>query len=312
MHLQWLEDFRSLAGTGNFSRSATLRHTTQSAFSRRIRSLEQHVGTELFDRSSYPVKLTHAGRVFRDVADTVVETLTIGCRRTLEAAKHIDDPLVVAATHTMASQFFPPWLQKLEAELGPLRTHLECYQAEKCFDDIESGAAHFALCPIPDAPMERLLQAERLPFCVVGRDVLLPVSTADASGRPVHALPGSKQKPVFLLSLTHGSLLGGAVRRLLAEKLSLAPSVFQTTFESPLKEALKAMALRGQGLAWLPHSLIANELSAGSLVSAGDESWHVGFDIRIYRSPGELPRTGERLWAFLKSARDGQSPAVVQ
>ena len=53
---------------GNFSKSATLRHTTQSAFSRRIRSLEDWVGTELFDRSAYPIKLTAPGRVFREVA----------------------------------------------------------------------------------------------------------------------------------------------------------------------------------------------------------------------------------------------------
>lgn len=40
MGFKWLEDFLSLAGTHSFSRSAELRGVTPSAFSRRIRALE--------------------------------------------------------------------------------------------------------------------------------------------------------------------------------------------------------------------------------------------------------------------------------
>ncbi|HXQ40880.1 MAG TPA: LysR family transcriptional regulator, partial [Candidatus Udaeobacter sp.] len=52
MELKWLEDFLSLAETRNFSRSAELRFTTQPAFSRRIKALEEWVGATLFDRSA--------------------------------------------------------------------------------------------------------------------------------------------------------------------------------------------------------------------------------------------------------------------
>ena len=51
MESKWLEDFVSLAETGSFSRSAALRHVTQPAFSRRIRSLEAWLGADLIDRS---------------------------------------------------------------------------------------------------------------------------------------------------------------------------------------------------------------------------------------------------------------------
>ena len=50
METRWLEDFVSLAETRSFSRSAQLRHVTQSAFSRRIQSLETWAGTDLVDR----------------------------------------------------------------------------------------------------------------------------------------------------------------------------------------------------------------------------------------------------------------------
>ncbi len=57
MEGKWLEDFLSVARTGSFSRSAAERHITQSAFSRRIKSLEQWAGAALIDRSSYPTRL---------------------------------------------------------------------------------------------------------------------------------------------------------------------------------------------------------------------------------------------------------------
>ena len=66
------------------------------------------------------------------------------------------------------------------------------------------------------------------------------------------------------------------------------------------------MALRGQGLAWLPRSLVANELAAGSLVLAGDDHWTIGFDVRLYRSDAPLPDAGERLWQYV-SAENGQT-----
>ena len=73
MNLSWLDDFLTLAALGNFSRAADARHMTQPAFGRRIRALEDWLGTELFDRSSHPVRLTVAGQWFQSVAQDLLE-----------------------------------------------------------------------------------------------------------------------------------------------------------------------------------------------------------------------------------------------
>ena len=75
MDTKWLEDFVSLAETRSFSRSALLRHVTQSAFSRRIQSLEAWAGVELVDRSSYPTRLTPAGATFYVQAQEILLSL---------------------------------------------------------------------------------------------------------------------------------------------------------------------------------------------------------------------------------------------
>ena len=75
MDTKWLEDFVSLAETRSFSRSAQLRHVTQSAFSRRIQSLEAWAGVELVDRSAYPTRLTLAGATFYVQAQEILLSL---------------------------------------------------------------------------------------------------------------------------------------------------------------------------------------------------------------------------------------------
>ncbi len=75
MDTKWLEDFVSLAETRSFSRSAELRHVTQSAFSRRIQSLEAWAGANLIDRSSYPTTLTPAGQVMHAKALELLQFL---------------------------------------------------------------------------------------------------------------------------------------------------------------------------------------------------------------------------------------------
>ena len=73
MDIKWIEDFLSLAATRNFSRSADHRNVTQPAFSRRIRALEAWIGAELVDRSTYPLTLTVAGKLFNDAAAEAVK-----------------------------------------------------------------------------------------------------------------------------------------------------------------------------------------------------------------------------------------------
>lgn len=73
MDINWIEDFLCLADTRSFSRSASQRHSSQPAFSRRIQSLESWLGAELVDRSSSPPCLTAAGKAFRGIAADIVQ-----------------------------------------------------------------------------------------------------------------------------------------------------------------------------------------------------------------------------------------------
>ena len=67
MEIKWLEDFVS-GGNAQLLALGRTAPCDAAGFSRRIQSLEAWVGTELIDRSSYPTRLTSAGKVFYEQA----------------------------------------------------------------------------------------------------------------------------------------------------------------------------------------------------------------------------------------------------
>ena len=52
LEIRWIEDLIAIEQTGSLSRAASLRCVSQSAFTRRIQQLEQHVGFALLDTTS--------------------------------------------------------------------------------------------------------------------------------------------------------------------------------------------------------------------------------------------------------------------
>jgi DNA-binding transcriptional LysR family regulator len=122
MDTKWLE-FRSLAETHSFSRSAQLRHVTQPAFSRRIQALEAWAGIDLVDRSSYPTRLTPAGETFRSQALEI-----LGALQTTRNMMHShqvagQDMIEFAVPHSLLT-FFPHWLMDLRKRLPGLKSRL--------------------------------------------------------------------------------------------------------------------------------------------------------------------------------------------
>ncbi|MEM6683102.1 MAG: LysR substrate-binding domain-containing protein [Pseudomonadota bacterium] len=67
--LRGLEAFVAAGATGSFSKAADLLHLTPSAFSRRIKSVEEDLGVDLFDRLNREIRLTEAGvKLYRRLA----------------------------------------------------------------------------------------------------------------------------------------------------------------------------------------------------------------------------------------------------
>ena len=72
MELRHLRYFAAVAETLNFRAAANRLHVAQPALSAQIKSLEEELGSTLFERTTRKVELTPAGRVFLEEAKKVI------------------------------------------------------------------------------------------------------------------------------------------------------------------------------------------------------------------------------------------------
>jgi DNA-binding transcriptional LysR family regulator len=298
METKWLEDFVSLAETRSFSRSAQLRHVTQPAFSRRIQSLEAWAGTDLVDRSSYPTRLTPAGQTLYDQSLEMLQALqsTRAMLRAHTAAAQ--DVIEFAVPHTLAFTFFPSWLSSLRESCGPIKSRLIALNVHDAVLRLVEGSCDLLIAYHHESqPIQ--LDANRYEMLPLGRELLAPYVKPNASGMPSFSLPGLVSQPQPYLAYAPGAYLGRAVDQML--KQSSVPVHLDRIYETDMAEGLKAMALEGHGIAFLPASAVRAEVAARKLVSAGG-GLETALDIRIYRErPAARKAKGpvEKFWSDL-------------
>jgi DNA-binding transcriptional LysR family regulator len=291
MDLDWLRDFLALAEHRTFSRAAETRNVTQPAFSRRIRCLEEWAGTALFSRSAQGASLTPAGRHFENHARQIVHDLGKARRETLAVGERDTAALAIAATHALSFTFFPSWIQQVtrSGRLGTL--NLVSDSMAGCEQLLQSGQVHFLLC---HHHLEARLgfEADRFPSVRVGDDVLTPFTAPDRDGLPTWRLPGSDTAPTPFLAYSEASGLGRIFRACRTEELSN----LTTGLTSHLAATLATMAREGHGVAWLPQSLVAEDLERGKLVRAGSERFDIAIEIRLFRALSHRNRAADELW----------------
>ncbi|MFC5430714.1 LysR substrate-binding domain-containing protein [Paraburkholderia denitrificans] len=298
MEIKWIEDFIALAQYQSFSRAAEFRNVTQSGFSRRIQSLEQWVGSELIDRSSFPPVLTPAGQLFREAAEDVLAKL-YDTRAIIRTEQRIaGKSLQIAAGHTIALNFLPTWLKALSRHLGEVRARVVPTNVHDSILMLVNGNCELMFAyHHPELPLH--LDPVKYEHVTVGIDTLMPASRPNPRSAPVFRLPGTKKQPLPLISYTDTSYFGRCLALLLG-RATAAPAL-QLHYESDMAEVLKKLVMEGEGVAWLPRSTIASELEAGDLVPAGPAAWNLDIELRVYRDSSNRNEFLDELWHYLRA-----------
>jgi len=303
MEAKWLEDFIALAETRSFSRAAELRHITQPAFSRRIQALEAWVGTDLVDRAVYPTRLTPAGETFRAEAIAMLAKLdeTRAMLRGLRPASQA--VLDFAVPHTLSLTFFPHWLSRIRAQAG-----LPCFTARLMALNVHDAAMSLVQGGVdlamvyyhPRLPVQ--LDPRHYDMLVLGTEAVYPYARSRADGTPEYVLGTGGAVPY--LAYAPNAYLGRIVDLILAA--ARPRPALDERYETDMAEGLKAMALEGHGVAFLPESAVGRELASRRLACAG-EAYTETMEIRLYRehAPAGAPAKPllDALWQYLSGPR---------
>lgn len=293
MDTKLFKDFISLSKTLNFSRSAEERCISQPAFSRRIKTLELWAGTPLVDRDVYPIKITPAGILFNRFAQKIIHQININ-QAELHSMGCLDaNPITVASSHSLALDFFPQWLNKMDHNLSesPISIHLN--NSLNCLEALIQNNVDFIIV-FSHVNTPVLLDDERFPFSLLGIDKYCPVSAVDDQGHPLFDMSGNANEPLQYLAYPANIFLGKVVSSILQQ--ANGDIKLKAVYENETAYGLKAMVLQGFGVAWLPESSILNELKTGQLKQIGNKSMTTHLEIRLYKGKIEGKQAALDMW----------------
>ena len=255
MRLEWIEDLLAVMDNGSLVRAAEKRFLTQSAFTRRVRSIEESIGAELFDRSRKPIELLPGVLALAPEMRDIVGRLRKMRGGLRQAARGARGSIGFACQHAITATVSPKLVAILTAE-QTASVRVRSGNRDECLMMLLSDEVDFAI--MYDAPDEWMpVIPKAFEAFVLGDDTLLPVcapslgEVADMSVMPVISYPSD----VFL-----GKIFDNNLAPLLPEGMTTS-----TKAETSLTLAAYQYALSGIGVAWLPLSLVEPSLKAGQL-----------------------------------------------
>jgi LysR family glycine cleavage system transcriptional activator len=245
-----LRVFLAVARLGSTAKAAGEVHLTQSAVSKQIQALEEHLGTELFERSPAGLKPTEAGTIYRPYAEAAIEQMERGARRLAERAaigRPIRLHMIAIAGERWLMERFPEFAQA-HPEIDVQFTN---FVSENEIEEADLEIVH-GFGPWPDRESHYLF----------GRRVALVAAPAalERMGGFNRAADIQKmtllqhfQMPAFWAEFTEAHGLRGAV-----------PA---HTVRYGYYSVIIRAAVAGLGVALAPRCYVAEELASGALVN---------------------------------------------
>lgn len=293
MDIRWLQDFLALAELRNFTRAAEFRALSQAAFSRRIQSLEQWVGTPLVVKGAQPVRLTEAGIQFRDEAQTSVERL-LEARATIRSNQFaVMSQIRLAMPNVLARSDFRRILGLIgggaKSSFSVIVGTTAEVTARYLAGDADILLAHH--CPaLPD--MGGLAQHRRV---VLRRDTFAPYA---AIGHDFD-FPGSVKSPFPLIAYAQRAYFAQLFEHILMRNEQQA--AYRIAVQCDMSDVLKEVIIAGLGVGWLPASAVDTD----QIAPIGGVEWQIDLQICAYCPPRAQSPQIAAIWAALTAAALG-------
>ncbi|MGF1698988.1 LysR substrate-binding domain-containing protein [Photobacterium makurazakiensis] len=295
MDFKWLDDFICLMELSNFGAAAKARNVTQSAFSRRIQALELWVGVPLFDRTSYPIRLTEHGEKFVPYVENLLDMIKVTKEDFAQMSLKTDNTVRIVSLHSFAVNLLPILFRQagtsfdgLNLAINPSVQGVDNHFQTLLDDSCDILFAYNSIGMKPSVLLEDKVEKQ-----LVFKEKIIPVIS------PALLATHSAADPYPYLAYSEHTFLHNVVSPLI-EKHRLP---LQQVFETTLTESLIKMAVNRFGVTWAPMHAVENELAQGVLVQAFPE--HVDLviplDIFCYRSKDASRSSVNQFWQGLKT-----------
>jgi LysR family transcriptional regulator, low CO2-responsive transcriptional regulator len=292
MEILQLETFLAVATYGGFHRAAEALRISQPAVSARISTLEEALGTRLFEREHGKFSLSLAGKALRPHAEQVLRQVAIARQAVHEMHPIAGGALPIAASLSICTYLLPEVLKKYQESHPNVVVSVRSGNSAQVLKMVLDGEVDLGLARSLNHPEVETIQLRDDPLILVGHP-----------GHPALArrkLRLEELESVPLISYDRGSsdwtLMNGLFRR-----DGLLPNI---VLEVETIEACKRMVLRKLGLAFLPQIAVVDELRRGKLCPleiSGSEPLRRSLDVILPRRR-PLSKSAKELVAGLREA----------
>ena len=247
MDLKLLKAFVGVAEHGTVSKAADVLHITQPALSRQIRSLEQQVGFELFERAGRGLSLTPRGAQLLSECQGLLTHFDALSERTRRLRRGDLQVLRIAATSLTIEALFPAFLGRYATQIPDIRLVLLDSHAVDHLAMLERGEADLSINVINMLPLDDRHFASRL----MPRFQMLATCSRSFSMETgdIKDIGALAQHPLLVLDQTY------ATRNVFDSACHLAGFKPTILFEGRSVNTLLALAEAGHGIAIIPSVL---------------------------------------------------------
>jgi DNA-binding transcriptional LysR family regulator len=247
MDLKLLKAFVGVAEHGTVSKAADALHITQPALSRQIRSLEQQVGFELFERAGRGLTLTSRGAQLLTECRGLLTHADALSERSRQLRRGDLQVLRIAAASLSIEALFPAFLGRYAKQVPDVRLALLDSHAVDHLGMLERGEADLSINVINMLPVDDRHFASRLMprfQMLAACSHSFPIEAGDIKDIGVLA-----QYPLLVLDQSY------ATRNVFDAACHLAGFKPTVLFEGRSVNTLLAMAEAGHGIAIIPSVL---------------------------------------------------------
>ncbi len=294
MRLEWIEDLLAVIDAGTLTRAAEARLLTQPAFSRRLRTIEAHLGVELVDRLHRPARLRPAVLA----QEPLLRELASGLRDLGRALRQSDAArgprVVVAAQHAITTAMAPRILRALLP--NDIHFRLRSANREECYALVMTRNADLTLCYQTGG--DRLASGETLLEEIdLGTERFIPVF---ARSDLTELQSTFRRNALPVVSYPRDVFLGRRMEQDILPRLPITVIPISRA-ETALTLAALQLAAAGLGVAWVPRSLACRNIQDGTLADLSD--WLPSSDLLVaalrLKVPKDRSEAEELVWAGL-------------
>lgn len=257
INLHHLRLFRAVANDASLTAAARRLNLSQSALSTQLRTLEQTLGHDLFERRGRRLLLTEAGRIALDHAEAIFRTaedLSATLRHHAPGRRALRVGALATLSRNFQMQFLRPVLGREDVEVV-----------------LRSGGQAELLRGLEALSLDVVLTNLAPPRDGFSRYLVHRLSEQPVSLVGTPALTGARGLIVDLLRTTPLILPtpDTALRSgfdALAARLGLTPTIAAEVDDMAM---IRLLAREGVGLAVIPNIVVQDELAQGLLVEAG-------------------------------------------